>query len=304
VEVNAGGSGGAEGWGRYVVAVAAELAALGKNPIGFDGSVTSDLPIGAGLGSSAALEVAVALALCDAAGFEVDAPRLATALQRAEERAVGVPCGIMDQYASLLGRSGHALLLDCSTLEHRYVPIPPNLSLVVIDSGIERELSSSPYARRRAELENALRALTGRMARGLSLEELDELAPDDVAARRLRHVVTENARVWQTELALRDEDEGALSHLFAASHESLRDDYEVSTPELDAIVEIARSFEVIGARLTGAGFGGSVLMLMREAGAAELAAKIALTYSERTGNEPQVHLCRAADGAQQESGEE
>jgi galactokinase len=272
VELGADGSGSAEGWGRYVSAVAGELDTLGRPQVGFDGRVTSDLPDEIGLSSSAALEVAVARALCDAAGFELEPLELADACRRAEERAVGVPCGLMDQAASLLGRAGHALLLDCATLEHRHVPIPTELVLVVIHSGVERSLESSEYAQRRAEVG----------------------AGD---ARRLRHVSSENERVLAVVDALEAGDRAALGRLFRAGHESLRDDFEVSTPELDLLVELAYAEGSIAARLTGAGFGGAIVALAEAAGAHALGTRVAGRYWARTSLQAQVLVCRAADGA-------
>jgi len=236
VELSADGNGDARGWGRYVAAVAQELAELGRPAVGLEGIVESDLPAGAGLGSSGALEVVVALALCAAAEFEVEPLELAQACQRAEQRAVGVPSGILDQAASLLGREGQALLLDCGTLERRWVELPPQLAIVVVDSDERHSLEASGYADRRAELEAG-------------------------HPRRVRHVVSENERVRATVDALERNDLSALGSLFLASHASLRDDYEVSTPKLDAVVAAALEAGAIGARMTGGGFGGSVVVV-------------------------------------------
>jgi galactokinase len=224
------------GWERYVDAVAEELAALGRPHVGIAGTLDADLPQGAGLGSSGALEVAVALALCKAADFTLEPLDLAAACQRAEERAVGVPSGILDQAASLLGRSGHALLLDCGTLEHRWVPVPETLAVLVIDSGERHAHERSGYGDRRRELESG-------------------------APKRVRHVTAENERVREAVDALDRGDAHALGALFVASHGSLRDDYEVSTPTLDRVVEAAVEAGALGARMTGGGFGGSVVAL-------------------------------------------
>ena len=228
--------GAAQGWERYVEAVAEELAALGRKPVGIAGTIESDLPQGAGLGSSGALEVVVALALCSAAEFEVEPLELALACQRAERRAVGVPSGILDQAASLLGREGSALLLDCGTLDHRWVPLPEEVAILVLDSGERHAHEGSGYADRRRELE----------------------AGDP---RRVRHVETENERVRETVAALDRGDVAALGPIFAASHASLRDDYEVSTPTLDALVAAALEAGAFAARMTGGGFGGSIVAL-------------------------------------------
>src|SRR6266545_474273 len=239
VELDAEGTGDPRGWGRYVAAVAKELGELGRPAVGVDGVVEANLPRWAGLGSSGALQVVVALALCAVADFELEPLELARACQRAEQRAVGVPSGILDQAASLLGREGQALLLDCGTLERRWVDLPPTLAILVVDSGERHSLEASGYADRRAGLE----------------------AGDP---RRVRHVASENKRVLELVKALERNDLTALGSLFLESHASLRDDYEVSTPTLDAVVAGA-----LGARMTGGGFGGSVVAVAKrtEAGA-------------------------------------
>jgi len=225
-------------WGRYVAAVAKELGELGRPAVGLEGVVEADLPRGAGLGSSGAVEVVVALALCAVADFELEPLELARACQRAEQRAVGVPSGILDQAASLLGREGQALLLDCGTLERRWVDLPPRLAILVVDSGDRHSLEASGYADRRAELE----------------------AGDP---RRIRHVSSENKRVLELVKALERDDLQALGSLFLESHASLRDDYEVSTPTLDAVVAAALEAGALGARMTGGGFGGSVVVVAK-----------------------------------------
>jgi galactokinase len=234
VELAPDGTGAPSGWGRYVAAVAKELAELGRPAIGLEGVVEADLPCGAGLGSSGALEVVVAIALCSVADFELDLLELALACQRAEQRAVGVPSGILDQAASLLGRKGRALLLDCGTLEPRWVELPRQLAILVVDSGEPHSHEGSGYADRRSELE----------------------AGDP---QRVRHVVTENERVRETVDVLERNDLDALGSLLLASHASLRDEYEVSTPTLDAVAAAALDAGALGARMTGGGFGGSVV---------------------------------------------
>ena len=238
VELDAEGTGDPRGWGRYVAAVAKELGELGRPAVGVDGVVEANLPRGAGLGSSGALQVVVALALCAVADFELEPLELARACQRAEQRAVGVPSGILDQAASLLGREGQALLLDCGTLERRWVDLPPTLAILVVDSGERHSLEASGYADRRAGLE----------------------AGDP---RRVRHVASENKRVLELVKALERNDLTALGSLFLESHASLRDDYEVSTPTLDAVVAAAVEAGALGARMTGGGFGGSVVAVAK-----------------------------------------
>lgn len=222
-----------------VAAVEHELALLGRPAVGIVAEVESTIPAGVGLSSSAALEVGIALALCAAAGFELPPLELASACQRAELRATGVPCGILDQAACVLGEEGAAILLDCGTLEHRAVPIPDGATFAVFDSGVRRALADTAYARRRAELEAG-------------------------APRRVRHVESENARVLDFVAALEGGDLAGCGRLMLESHASLRDDYEVSIPELDALVERALADGALGARLMGGGFGGSVLALFEE----------------------------------------
>jgi len=242
-------------WGRYVAGVASELAV----ETGLDGRVASNLPAGAGLSSSAALEVAVALALGAADEYSPD--EIAAVAQRAEFAATGVPCGIMDQLASARGVAGHALRIDCTTFEVTAVPVGDDVAVVVIHSGQERQLADSAYAERRAQCEAAA-AIVGPL-RQATLESLDAIE-DSVVARRARHVISENGRVDEFAAALAAGDHAAAGAAMAASHASLRDDFDVSTPVLDELVEHLRGVDgVHGARLTGAGFGGCVVALCR-----------------------------------------
>lgn len=248
-------------WARYVAGVVAEVGPAG----GLDGTVTTTLPVGAGLSSSAALEVAVALALGDP-GPPLD---LARRCQRAEQRASGVPCGIMDQLASAAGVGGCALRIDCTTLDVRPVPLPDGLAVVVVHSGESRRLAGSAYGERRAECEAAA-AVVGPL-RDATLADLAAVA-DPVARRRARHVVTEDERVDEVVAALLAGDGRAAGAAMVASHASLRDDFEVSTPALDALVErLVATPGVLGARLTGAGFGGCAVALVEEEAAAGVA---------------------------------
>ena len=241
---------------RYAPAVAEELRLLGRPDVWFTGTISSDLPMGAGLSSSAALEVAVANALCAVADFELEPFALAQACQRAELRAVGVPCGILDQAASVLGRENEALLLDCGTLDYRYVRVPKRAALVIVDSGIAHSHESSGYADRRRELEEGMPS-------------------------RVRHVETENQRVLDFAAALEADDLETAGKLLVASHASLRDDYEVSLPEIDALVERALAAGALGARIVGGGFGGSVLALTETSRADELAAALGTSLIAR-----------------------
>jgi galactokinase len=238
-------------WARYVAGVVATV----RPDRGLVGDVSTTIPIGAGLSSSAALEVAAALAL----GFEGSKIELAQRCREAEELASGVPCGIMDQLASAAGEAGHALRIDCTTLEWVAVPIREGLDIVVVHSGVSRRLAGSAYAERRAEC-RAAEAEIGPL-REANLADAEALV-DPVLRRRARHVVTENQRVLEFTDALAGARLDALGPLMAASHASLRDDFEVSTPELDDLVaKLTATPGVIGARLTGAGFGGCVVAL-------------------------------------------
>lgn len=294
-----------DGFGRFVAAVAAELDALGRPPIGLTGRLRSDLPQGAGLSSSAALEVVVTLALCAAAG--ADAPPLtgievAALGRRAEHRAVGVPSGIMDQAASMLGRADHGVLLDCGTLEVTHVPLPAGLRVLIMDTGVRRQLEHSGYGQRTAELRAALPALGGRRPAEVEVAELERLLAglDDVPARRLRHVVTENARVRAAADALAVQDLAQLGTIFAAGHASLRDDFEVSIPELDGMVEAALEAGALAARMTGGGFGGAAVALVDESVIDDVAEAAEAGYRRRFPDRtPTMHRCRAAAGARE-----
>jgi galactokinase len=290
-----GGGPLAGSWARYPQAVAAELHALGRPAVGFEGIVHSNLPTGAGLSSSAALEVAVALALCAVAGFSLEPLELALACQRAELRAVGVPCGILDQAACLLGRRDAAVLLDCGTLEHRLIAVPSGAALAILDSGVERSLEDTAYADRRAELEDALRAVGAERSTTVSEEDLAGLR--GVPLRRLRHVLTENERVHRFAEALELGDLTRAGELLLESHASLRDDYEVSVDELDLLVELAREAGAYGARLLGGGFGGSVLALVETARAEGLSRSVIDEYRSRTGRDGRAMIAHASDGA-------
>ncbi len=245
-------AGDAPHWARYVAGVIAMTAPR----TGGIGAVSSTLPIGAGLASSAALEVAVGLAV----GFEGTAVELARACQRAEQLAAGVPCGVMDQLTSVCGRQDHALLLDCASLAVSPVALPEEVEVVALHSGRARGLAGSAYAARRRECEAAAAAIGPlRAATPADAESI----PDPVLRRRARHVVTENARVREAAQAMGAGDLGSAGAAMAASHRSLAEDFEVSTPELDALVdELMATPGVYGARMTGAGFGGCAVALV------------------------------------------
>jgi galactokinase len=297
-------SGQLAGWGRYVAAVAQLLHECGRPPVGLEGTVDSTVPIGAGLSSSAALIVGTGLALCRASDFDLPPLELARLAQTAEHRAVGVPCGLMDPATSLLGRRGHALLLDCGTEEYRHVPLPPGVAIVVIDSGVRRQLERSGYANRRAELERGLAAIGRARPASLTPAEAEAEARaagvDEVAARRLRHVVSENERVRRCVAALEQPagaDLATIGVLFREGHDSLRDDFQVSIPELDLLVDLAYEHGAIAARMMGGGFGGSIVALGEAERAPSLVDAVGAAYAERTGREPAGYVCSSVDGA-------
>jgi galactokinase len=238
----------------WTEALVAELAQEGRPPAGIHAAVASTVPMGAGLASSGALSVALGFALCEVAGLELPPEVLAEACRRAEERATGVPCGIMDQILGVLGRPREPLLVDCRDVSVERVALPADAVVVVADSGVRRSLSDGRYAERRAACEAAAARLGVASLREASAADV---APDPVA----RHVVTENERVLRVAAALRAGDLEAAGAVLTEGHRSLRDDFAVSTPELDALVEHMLALGALGARLTGAGFGGCVVAL-------------------------------------------
>jgi galactokinase len=278
-------------WGRFVAGVVRALAGLGRDPIGFDGAVTSTVPAGSGLSSSSALSVALTLALAEAADFDWDDRReVAQTALDGEVLATGVPGGLMDQLCSLFGVADHALLLDCRSLSVTPVALPRAYAVLVIHSGVSRTLAGSAYAERRAACEAAAARLGVPALRDASL---DQVRDDPIA----RHVVTENQRVLDFVDALRTGDTNALGPLLLASHASLRDDYEVSIPELDLLVDLLVEHGAIGARLTGAGFGGCVVALVQRNHADDCSVKTLTAYGEQTGHEGHAFVVRAVDGA-------
>jgi galactokinase len=295
-------------WIDYIAGVARTLIDADQQVGGFNGELVSDVPVSAGLSSSAALELAAAWALIVAGGAragDVDCVELARLCQRAENDFVGVKSGLMDQFAASCGVSGHALLLDCRSLEYRAVRVPTDLELVVVDTGSRRRLVASEYNLRRDECEHGVAVLRARgepiiALRDATIEMLDRAAGElgDRVYRRCRHVVDENARTLAAARALEAGDRSALAELFAASQASLRDLYEVSSPELNVAVEIARATPgVVAARLTGAGFGGCRINVVEPDARHDLARTFERDYSPRTGLTPRVYAVSAADGA-------
>jgi galactokinase len=292
-------------WADYFKGVVWALGARGIEVPTCEAAVTGDIPRGAGLSSSAAYEVATVLVLQALGGFELPAVDVARLAREAENGFVGVACGIMDQMASTFGAPGRALLLDCRSLAHETVEIPAGLKIVVAGTGVHHELASSEYNRRRAECEEGVRILASLRP---GVRSLRDVTPDDearffgqlpsVVRRRCRHVVSENARVLDAIAAMRAGDLARLKTLTAASHFSLRDDYQVSCPELDVLVDLALAHPAChGARLTGAGFGGSTVNLI-DAGAVEsFCASLAAGYRDRTGRAAQILVFEPSAGA-------
>lgn len=290
-------------WSDYILGVAHQLRARKMLPTGADLLIRSTVPVGAGLSSSAALEVAAASALLGLAGKTISNLELAKLCQDAEVGFVGTKCGIMDMFVSITAREKHATLIDCGKLEARFVPLPEDLTVLVVDTGVRHQLASGEYNQRRASCEEGLRLL---QKQGLALEALGELSLPALESceevlgpllyRRLHHVVSENARVAATVEALEAGKIEALQPIFAQSHASLRDDYEVSCPELDLLCEIAASHAaVLGVRMTGGGFGGSVVVLTRSPEG--LGASILKAYSEASGLPGAILEVVAAAGA-------
>jgi galactokinase len=279
-------------WADYVQGVTVALRQRGLHLRGVDMRIESTVPVGSGLSSSAALEVSVARALRTAFDLQLDDVELAMAGKWAENEFVGVPTGIMDQMVASLGAAGSALFLDTRSLHFERVPLPSSAELVVIDSGVRHRIVSGEYAVRRAQCEEASRRLGVPELRDVPLAGLPAVeALEEPYRRRARHVVTEDERVLQAVAALRANDPAQVGELFYASHASMRDDYEMSVPQVDALVEIASSErDVYGARLTGGGFGGSIVVLARRGSGRAVAERVAGRYHGETGETPTILL--------------
>ena len=294
-----------QGWIEYVKGTAWAFQEAGSALVGWDGVVTGDVPIGAGLASSAALEVAAARAFAAAAGLPWQPVTAARLAQRAENGWVGVQCGIMDQLVIAAGREGHALLIDCRHLTTRPIPLPPGTVVAVLDTSTRRGLVDSTYNERRARCEEATRRCGVRSLRDLSLAELEQRAGalSDDHLRLARHVVTENARTLAAAEAMTRGDAAALGSLMTEGHRSLRDDFRVSSPALDAIVAAAQGAPGCrGARMTGAGLAGCAVALVDEDDAAAFVAETERAYRAATGLHATVHLSRPSAGAELRKG--
>jgi galactokinase len=292
---------GLAGWAEYVQGVAWALQEAGYHLRGWEGVVTGDIPVGAGLSSSAALEMAAARAFATVSDLPWDAATMAKIGQRAESKWVGVNCGIMDQMISAGGKADHALLIDCRSLEAEAVPLPPETSVVILDTATRRGLVDSAYNERRAQCEAAALFFNVAALRDVSIGQFESRADGlpETVRRRARHVITENDRTLQAVRAMRYGDAEALGQLMNASHASLRDDFQVSSDELDAMVACARKEEgCLGARMTGAGFGGCAVALVRAGAAQVFARTVAACYEAVTAWRASIHICTATDGAQ------
>ncbi len=297
-------------WCDYVLGVAVMLQQAGHAVKGANLLVDGDIPMGGGLSSSAAIEVASALALLSLNRETLPWPDLARLCQRCENSFIGARCGIMDQFVSCLGKAGHALLLDCRSLEFELIPIPDRVRLVICNTMVKHQHAGGEYNRRREACEEGVRILTKwhpeiRALRDLSIDQLlghSEDVPEKIF-RRCQHVVEENERVRDAARCLRAGDLHGFGNVMRESHRSLRDLYEVSCRELDIMVEIAEGLPgYYGGRMTGGGFGGSTINLVEAADAEAFANQISTRYQKATGIVPAVYICSAADGAGLEVG--
>lgn len=291
-------------WSDYVRGVALMLERAGHRLKGADLDVRSTVPIGSGLSSSAALEVAAGYALLGTSGHEIDRLELAKVCQQAENEFVGIGCGIMDQFIACFGQSGHSLMLDCRSLEYRLAPLPPDVRLVICNTMIRHELAASEYNNRRAECEAGVRHVATfrpgvRALRDVTIDDLESYGGDlpETIRKRCRHVITENVRVEEAASVLEQGGLQAFGELMAASHRSLKEDYEVSCAELDTMVELATQVEgVYGARMTGGGFGGCTINLVKAESVGEVTLSVAEGYERATGLVPEIYVCSTADG--------
>lgn len=294
-------------WSNYLRGVLAMLQEAGIKPCGMEIAFRGNIPQGSGLSSSAALEVATAITVQKLLGFSMTKPQLARLCQRAENKFVGMNCGIMDQFISMMGRQEQALFLDCRSLDYQLVPLKlGDCRILICQSGVKHTLVDSEYNKRRQECEQGVRVFAERFPetkalRDVSLEQLEsvkgELEP--VVYRRSKHVISENGRVLDSIAALNQGDLKTFGQLMNASHNSLRDDYEVSCPEIDLLVDLAREVKgVLGTRITGGGFGGCTVTLIESQAVPEFRRHIVGNYQAKTGITPQIYISTAANGAE------
>lgn len=292
-------------WTDYPLGVLAVLAGEGNRIPAFSLSIWGDVPPGSGLSSSAALEVVTASAVCSLMGVEYPKPLLARLCQRAENEFVGSSCGIMDQFISANAVRDNALLLDCRDLSFRLAPIPEHVALVIANTMVEHAVTGDEYTSRRAQVEEAAAVIARhrpevRFLRDATLDDLDrwgaEMSPE--ALKRARHIISENTRTVAAAEALMHNDLKELGRLMAEAHRSYSEDFEASCPEADAMVELAQDLPgLVGARLTGGGFGGCTVNLVEQAHAPEFVSALAERYAARIGIRPQIHICHASGGA-------
>jgi galactokinase len=295
----------AQHWTDYPLGVISILAREGHVIPGFSLSLWGDVPLGSGLSSSAAVEVATALAVTNLIGVNYPGPVLARLCQRAENEFVGASCGIMDQFISVNGKRDHALLLDCRDLSFKLAPIPANVALVIANTMVKHEIAGGAYSIRRAEVEAACAVIARhrpevKFLRDATMDDLflwgTEMTPNSL--KRARHVISENMRTVAAAEALMFGNMPELGRLMAEAHASYSHDFEASCKEADAMVELAQDLPgLIGARLTGGGFGGCTINLVEQSDAAGFVEKLAEAYTGQTGIVPQLHICRASDGA-------
>ena len=287
-------------WKEYPKGVAWSLLEAGYDLQGWEGVAHGDVPIGAGLSSSAAFELALARAFAAVSGFEWKPSEMALLCQKAENEWVGVNCGIMDQMISAAGRAGHALLIDCRSLALRPVPLPPGTLIVVLDTSTRRGLVDSAYNERRAQCQAAAAFFGVPALRDVSMAQFLARADqmDETVRRRARHVISEIERTLEAAAATINPGPGRVGQLMNESHYSLRDDFEVSNPQLDAISDIARNTTgCFGARMTGAGFGGCAVALVAREQEQFFIQHVTKSYTEQTKLTPHLYVCEASDGA-------